>query len=215
MMLHGEINPAGPLYNPIYIKDIEASGMDYLALGHVHTRMEPQKAGKTIYAYCGCPEGRGFDETGRKGVYIVSFEDKIKISFFPLDGAEYFDLTVDISHSSSPEKTILQALPYDTKNSLLRIALTGETEPDRLSLADIRKSVSELAFHVIIEDQTVPPVNIWEQCGDDSLRGIFLSLLKDRLNGTDNSEDRELIELAARYGFDALSGKESGYNDNP
>ena len=40
-------------------------------------------------------------------------------------------------------------------------------------------------------------------------------MLKDRLNGTDNSEDRELIELAARYGFDALSGKESGYNDNP
>ncbi|MGI6578262.1 MAG: hypothetical protein ACOX1Q_09680 [Eubacteriales bacterium] len=57
-------------------------------------------------------------------------------------------------------------------------------------------------------------MNVWEECGDDTLKGIFLSLLKERLNDDIKSEDRKLVELAARYGLDALDGEESGNYDN-
>jgi exonuclease SbcD len=214
MMLHGEINPPEPRYHPIYAKDIAASGVDYLALGHIHGRTEPQKVGRTIYAYCGCPEGRGFDETGSKGVYLVNFDEGTKVTFLPLDGAKYLDLSVDLSACRSPKKAVLQAMPADIQNSLLRVTLTGEIEPDRLSIEDIEESLSSLAFHVSLIDRTRPPVNVWEECGDDTLKGIFLSLLKERLNDDIKSEDRKLIELAARYGLDALDGEESGNYDN-
>ena len=77
-------NLGGTDYNPIRISDIERSGLDYLALGHIHKASEVKRAGTTYYAYCGCPEGRGNDETGEKGVYaqeLVKGNDILSISF--------------------------------------------------------------------------------------------------------------------------------------
>ena len=51
-------------------QEIAASGLAYLALGHIHKRTEPQTSGDhSLCAWPGCPEGRGFDELGEKGFY--------------------------------------------------------------------------------------------------------------------------------------------------
>ena len=63
--LHGDTAP-GSGYGPISQEEIAASGLDYLALGHVHQYSGLQRAGRTVWAYPGCPEGRGFDETGER-----------------------------------------------------------------------------------------------------------------------------------------------------
>ena len=42
--------------------------MDYIALGHIHKFSGIKRIGNTYYAYSGCPEGRGFDEEGDKGI---------------------------------------------------------------------------------------------------------------------------------------------------
>ena len=68
--LHGDTAP-GSGYGPISQEEIAASGLDYLALGHVHQHSGLQRAGRTAWAYPGCPEGRGFDETGEKGVLLL------------------------------------------------------------------------------------------------------------------------------------------------
>ena len=60
----------GSDYNSVTPGFIESSGMDYIALGHIHKHTEIRRLGKTFYAYPGCPEGMGFDELGEKGVYI-------------------------------------------------------------------------------------------------------------------------------------------------
>ena len=49
-VLHGEIDPADRRYGPVRKDEIAASGLDYLALGHIHKRMEPQSYGKTLCA---------------------------------------------------------------------------------------------------------------------------------------------------------------------
>ena len=66
MTIHGDL--ADDRYNLITRQDIERSGLDYLALGHIHAYSGICSAGATVYAYPGCTEGRGFDETGEKGV---------------------------------------------------------------------------------------------------------------------------------------------------
>ncbi|MGI6578263.1 MAG: hypothetical protein ACOX1Q_09685 [Eubacteriales bacterium] len=119
-----------------------------MPLGHIHGRTEPQKVGRDdICPIADVPEGRGFDETGSKGVYLVNFDEGTKVTFLPLDGAKYLDLSVDLSACRSPKKAVLQAMPADIQNSLLRVTLTGEIEPDRLSIEDIEESLSSLAFH--------------------------------------------------------------------
>ena len=63
-LLHVELDGAEERYDPLRREEIAASGLDYLALGHVHKRTEPLTLGRTVCAWPGCPEGRGFDELG-------------------------------------------------------------------------------------------------------------------------------------------------------
>ena len=60
MCIHGEVGGASN-YDPISETEIAASGMDYIALGHIHKESGLKKCGSTYYAWPGCPEGRGFD----------------------------------------------------------------------------------------------------------------------------------------------------------
>ena len=64
-VLHGEVEGKGD-YAPISKASIAGSGLDYLALGHIHQCSGLQREGNTFWAYPGCPEGRGFDETGTR-----------------------------------------------------------------------------------------------------------------------------------------------------
>ena len=71
MCIHGELrSDLGSDYNSITSDFVKSSGMDYIAMGHVHKRTEVGKIGSTYVSYCGCPEGQGFDELGEKGVYV-------------------------------------------------------------------------------------------------------------------------------------------------
>ena len=66
-LLHGELTGSDSRYRPLTTAAVAASGLHYLALGHVHGCTGVLRMGSVSYAYCGCPEGRGFDELGDKG----------------------------------------------------------------------------------------------------------------------------------------------------
>ena len=64
MVLHGDaVNNQSP-YNYISKAEIAGSGLDYLALGHIHAASGLLTEGRTAYAWPGCAMGRGFDELG-------------------------------------------------------------------------------------------------------------------------------------------------------
>lgn len=73
LVMHADLITRGQssVYNPVLSEQIEAMGFDYAALGHRHERLMPTKIGRSVYAYSGCPMGRGFDETGDKGAWFV------------------------------------------------------------------------------------------------------------------------------------------------
>ena len=49
---------------------------------HTHRFGGVQRAGGTVYAWPGCMEGRGFDETGEKGVLSEKFTPLISVFAF-------------------------------------------------------------------------------------------------------------------------------------
>lgn len=73
-LFHGELGSTGSAsgYNRITVGQIEENRFSYLALGHLHSTEGIFYAGRVPYAYCGSPEGHGFDETGEKGIYLGS-----------------------------------------------------------------------------------------------------------------------------------------------
>ena len=60
---HGDPASAHSRYGPIPQKEIAASGLDYLALGHLHS---PQKVGRDTARYCGTPLKYSFSEAGQQ-----------------------------------------------------------------------------------------------------------------------------------------------------
>ena len=89
MCVHGDTAPQSE-YGPLSPAEIETSGLDYLALGHVHQYSGLRRAGETFWAYPGCPEGRGFDELGEKGVLWLEVEKgRTEAEFVPLCRRRY------------------------------------------------------------------------------------------------------------------------------
>ncbi len=204
MVLHGDPLKAASSYNPVTKEQIAASGLDYLALGHVHTRGELRE-GKTLCAWPGCPMGHGFDETGEKGVLIGSADrGSCEARFVPLSGRRYE--WIRVAAGDDPAAAIAEALPANTARDIWRIELTGPSQP--VDVAALYESLRERFFVLQLHDRTTPVVDLWAQRGEDTLRGRFLSILYEKLEQAESDEARETIRLAARLGLDAMDGRE-------
>lgn len=201
MTLHGEVEGKGR-YGPIPLEDIAASNLTYLALGHIHTCSGLQKAGETWWAYPGCPEGRGFDETGDKGVLAVTVDDGggVSAEFVPLAHRRYEILTVDITGTESPEAALAAALPAAPTGDCCRIVLTGERGPEPPELAALTALAQPLFYSVSLRDRTRERRDLWARAGEDSLTGLFLRTLR--------GSKRPDMELTALFGLAALENGE-------
>ena len=204
MVLHGDSVNAGSPNNAISKAQIAASGLDYLALGHIHMQSGLLKEGRTHYAWPGCPMGRGFDETGEKGVYIVQADKQsADVRFVPMHGKKYEILSV--AAGDDARSAILAALPEDTHNDIYRIILTGEAA--EVSVAELHRALDERFFSVEFKNRTVPKRELWAQAQEDTLRGLFLRELKAKYDAADE-EGKALYAQAARLGLDAMDGRE-------
>lgn len=206
MLIHGELTAGESSYNAISRQQIASSGMDYIALGHIHKCSELDKVNGTAFAYPGCAEGRGYDETGPKGALLVSIcEGNVKTEFLPLGGARYEIIRVDISGTDPLEKIRQETLEYTGKDHC-RIILSGECEelPD---IPAIRRSLEGRFADLQLRDETILKLDVWEQLGQNSLAGVFLQRLRTAFDSSASAEESKLIELAARYG---LTSMESG-----
>lgn len=198
MTLHGDVAGQGR-YGPIRPEDIAASGLTYLALGHIHACSGLQRAGETCWAYPGCPEGRGFDETGEKGVLAVTVDDQGAVSarFVPLAGRRYEIVEADVTGKDSAEEALREVLPASPTGDCCRILLTGQRSFGTPDLAALTALAQPSYFSVSVRDNTRPLRDLWQRAGEDSLTGLVLRALK----GEKDLEDRE---LAARFALAAL-----------
>jgi len=211
MVLHGDASYPDSPYAYVSRADIEGSGLDYLALGHVHAFSGIQRAGGTIWAYPGCTLGRGFDETGEKGLIAGTVgKDGCELRFVPLGGRRYGRLAVDVSGCETAAEAalaVLGALPEGTERDVYRVALTGRTG-GRLRLAEIRAALESRFDYLDLKDEPALGRDVWEAAGEDTLKGNFLRILKSRYDSTADEAEREEIELAARFGLAALEYRE-------
>ena len=189
LVMHGEVCSGGGeshFYNPISLSKLARSGIDYAALGHVHERSTPQKVGGVVYAYSGCPEPRGFDELGVKGVYrgVVS-KGNAQISFAPTNIRSYLPLSISVDSCDTNQavlERILSALqdkggPSFSKNAYL-LTLEGAIAGDFfIDLKRIRADLLVCVFDVRLIDCTRILLDYAVLRKEKSLRGAFTDIL--------------------------------------
>ena len=195
-VLHGDPVQKNAPYNPVTQAQAAASGLHYLALGHIH-KAGQFTAGGTLCAWPGCPMGRGNDETGEKGVYLVTVEDSIRAEFLPLDTPRFYDLEAEVF--STAEEALRAVLPPVGDAHFYRVTLTGECPP--FDPAALRLPQFP---HLELRDWTVPPADLWGSLGEDSLEGVYFQILHDALE----TQEEETVLLAAKISRRILDGRE-------
>lgn len=200
MIMHGDFS--NPDYNLITKTQMLKSGIDYMALGHIH-KHDIIVSGRCMAVYPGCPEGRGFDETGDKGVVCAEIsKGKIKIRFVPVCRRRYHELLVDVTGLYSYEDICakIQANGNLCADDLYKIVLTGV---DQFDIEEDVVKDNLNAFMIKVVKKTSQAVNLKEEASEFSLRGLFIKKALREIE----KEDEETIRLALDIGLEALKGR--------
>lgn len=212
-VMHGDIvsDNARSDYNAVTQRMIQMSGLDYLALGHIHKRTEVLKAGNTYYAYPGCPEGQGFDETGDRGVYIGTVEKGYcNLQYRSLCKRRVTELVVDVTDVERRSALAVylrncmrEENGEDYSEHIYRLILTGEPQNDMCRNVEDVLAELEDVWYLKIKNKTRPRVNPEELVQENSLRGIYVKRMT-QLMGIVPEEQRE---TALRLGLRAFFGE--------
>ncbi|MBD2865420.1 metallophosphoesterase family protein [Paenibacillus oceani] len=91
-------------YAPCSVKELQRTGFDYWALGHIHTRAVLSENPAIVYP--GNIQGRSVRETGPRGCCIVDVSESgsTAISFRPLDAVRWHTAAVSIEGLSTEQE---------------------------------------------------------------------------------------------------------------
>lgn len=204
--LHGQVSTQ-PGEELIALPRLKRKHIDYLALGHIHGYQTGKLDDRGIWCYCGCLEGRGFDELGPKGFVLLNVEEgAVKQKFIPFARRTLEEVAVDISDLTTVSQilTAVQGAVQETSaESLVKVILTGsftlETQKD---LSFLKKMLEGRFWFLKIKDESRLKIEKETYEHDISLKGEFIRLVmaSDRSDG----EKEQII----CYGIRALSGEE-------
>lgn len=212
--LHGQINTHtdNRYSDSINLTDIHGKNVDYLALGHYHEYQEGDLHPRGKYCYCGCLEGRGFDECGEHGFVLLDInEDNFSYSLNFVDFAKrhLYEIPVNISDCKT-NADVKRKIDEATKSfrpsfkDFIKIILVGDIEVDCEKNIDyLAKQLNEVFYFAKVTDQTRIAVdyNIYEK--EASLKGEFVRLIKSD-SSLSGEEKAEII----RCGIQALNGED-------
>lgn len=241
-ILHGQlVGKSGKSeYNAITDEDIEKSGIDYLALGHVHKQTRVQRIGDTLYAYSGTIEGQGFDEDGIKGFYtgelskLLLGRHELITEYVSTSRRRYYHVNVDVSGAADRAEVVdricraAQSVTEDdaftvllsenrVEDNLYKITLTGDIgEEAAVSVEELSAQLSGKFFYIKVRDNTRLLIDYEELAKENSLKGMYTARMLDGIRAQEqagNEKGASLYRKALELGIRAFDG-EVGVDEN-
>lgn len=214
VMMHGQEAETGSKDRTevIRLRELQNRGIDYLALGHIHSYREEPLDGRGVWCYPGCLEGRGFDECGLHGFVMLQIDEKTGVwerTFLPFASRTLHTAEVDVSGCRNTAEMAERAAAVLEERAipgrdLVKLVLTGsldvECEKDPAYL--VKKFEKDFYF-LKIQDETRLKVELRDFLLDESLKGEFVRTVM----ADEDLAEEEKAEVI-RYGLQAIAGEE-------
>jgi exonuclease SbcD len=219
-LVHGSIAIPGKTDRDdvvITTEEIEATHLDYLALGHWHS-MQQGKAGAVTYAYAGAPEPVALDQDRAGKVLLVELEEigvgrAVSVSERVVGRTRFEKQSIDAAAVASQPALIDSLRALGDPDLVLDVRLTG-VRPDDLDIDvdEVEAALAPSFLKVRIRDASTPALTEGAIPPPDTIAGAFIRDMEARiaeLEAVDPSA-AEAAELrdALRLGRLLLAGHE-------
>ncbi|HUE95722.1 MAG TPA: DNA repair exonuclease [Longimicrobiaceae bacterium] len=197
-------NPEHANYAPCTVSDLEAPGIDYWALGHIHKRQIVRPLAPAI-VYAGNIQGRDIGETGSRGCYVVDVDESryVKPEFVALDVVRWARTEIPVGDASNFDEVVgaldrqisdLRA-GSEGRSLVCRVALTGRGPiHEELARSD---TAEQLLAHVRdtfvadepwvwldgLDDRTMPDLDIGQRASEQDFLGLLLTRAAAEMTG--------------------------------
>ncbi|MBE6529291.1 MAG: DNA repair exonuclease [Ruminococcaceae bacterium] len=208
ILLHGQVTDTfSASGDEIPLRAYAEKGIDYLALGHIHSFAEYRVDDRAIACYSGTPEGRGFDECGEKGFVLLEITPgkRLQTRFVPFAKRTLHEIRLDLSGCNTQtelERRAEMALAPIPATDLVKLTVCGEVDPDfEPDYHRIDRYLSERFWFGRRKDESALLIRPEDYQNDRSLKGEFIRLVRADESLTDAERDAVIrIGLQALYG---------------
>jgi DNA repair exonuclease SbcCD nuclease subunit len=189
------------------LEEVEASGMDYLALGHWHRVYNCSKKPQAWYP--GPPEWIP-DQKERGVVLLVSLSDagEVKVEPKKIGLRDYDEVEMDMGEIQDWATLKTRICEGANKNLVRKVTLRGLRDADLIvTPEELEAELGEKFFHLGITDKSHPKLTEVAEDEERLIRTRFIKLMKAQIEGL-QGEERDIAESALQYGIALLDGKE-------
>jgi DNA repair exonuclease SbcCD nuclease subunit len=187
--------------------ELEATGMDYVALGHWHTWQDVSAAEVTAILP-GSVEVPGFGDWPRGSLALVTLGDgPARVEQLQVGSLEARELTIDAGDLSGTEDLTERIEQHADPDLLLAVKLEGLAAPGVVIEPEAAGDRLQEAFFALrIADRSHPALDdLQEQNLDGRLTlGRFAELARERIEEAADENERRVAERALQIGVSML-----------
>ncbi|MBO4251911.1 MAG: DNA repair exonuclease [Clostridia bacterium] len=191
----------------VSIPMLKNKNIDYLALGHIHSYSQGKIDERGEYAYSGCLDGRGFDETGVKGFVLLETDGKkLNKTFVPFCSRVFYEKEFSVEKESSFyafRHKVIDALRDEcNERSIIKVIIKGSHGADFIvDKDDLTARLNENFFFGKVYDRSTVVIREEDYALDKSVRGEFVR----GVLGSGLSEEEKNAVIVT--GLNALKGE--------
>ncbi|MBI3671695.1 DNA repair exonuclease [Candidatus Azambacteria bacterium] len=215
-MAHGSIEIEGKSADddwPIKLSEISKSQMQYIALGHWHGAQD-FSFGATKAWYCGSPEityKEGKGGLGQGYAIEVDITSSAEVKPFLVSEKKIEEMNIELDAFSDIDGIYKEIEKKSDPNTILILSISGIVHPNLfLDEEKIESDLSDKFFSIKVKNNSSLKIeNITErEYPEDMVVGQFVALMRERINASQNEEDKKVFEEALQLGVAELEGKE-------
>jgi exonuclease SbcD len=188
---------------PISPAEIEASGFEYVALGHWTSSFDFSRGSVRAF-YSGSPAALSPDAKGAGGCLVVDLgvenvEGGIRVSRVMTGSISWTDLTLDTSGYRAPADLLGELIRHQGSGNIVRVRLIGAAKPDwAVDFREVMEQLESKFLHLQIDDETVLSPEALDSVDvvDTSVAGQFVRTVRARIAATEGDDSARWSEAA-------------------